>query len=94
MRNEQHGNAKLGLEALQQFQDAGLHRYIQRREHLVAEKEFGLCDESAGNRHALAFTARELIRIAAGIARIQANLGERGGDLLRRAGRTLRKKEV
>ena len=65
--NEQVSQPKLGLQILQQIDHLGLHRYVQGRHRFVADDEFGLDRQGAGNANALALAARKLMRIALGV---------------------------
>ena len=49
--------------ALQQLQHLFLNGDVQRAGRLVEHQEFGLHNQGAGNRHALALPAGELMRV-------------------------------
>ena len=87
--NEQHGKVVLGAQALEQLQDAGLHRDVQSGQDFVAQQEAGVAGQGAGNRDALPLAARELVRVALGVARIQAHVLEQRRDPLLRLGRRI-----
>ena len=77
--DEQVGQAELALELLEQVQDLGLDRHVERRHGLVADDEVGLEDERAGDADALALAARELVRVAAGVVRLRGRPGPSSG---------------
>ncbi len=60
--DEQVGQRQLGLELVQQVDDAGLDRDVQRRDRLVQHDQLRLQREGAGDADALALTAGELLR--------------------------------
>ena len=64
MRDEQHGHAEPGLNLLQQLEDLRLHRDVERGRGFVGDQKIGLVGERHGDHHALALSARELVRIA------------------------------
>ncbi len=64
MGDEQEGQAEIRLHAGQEIEDLSLDRQIQGRDRLVADHEFRLEDERAGNSDPLALAAREFVRIA------------------------------
>ena len=45
--NEQHGKVVLGAQALEQLQDAGLHRDVEGGQDFVAQQEAGVAGQSA-----------------------------------------------
>mgnify|MGYP006900717337 CR=1 FL=1 len=67
MRNEQVGRAGLLLDILHQVDHLRLNGHVQRRDALICDDELGVHDEGAGNAHALALAARELVGIAVGV---------------------------
>lgn len=58
--DEEAGEAKVAAEIAEQVQNLGLHRDIECAGGFIADQEFGLRDESAGDADALALTAGEL----------------------------------
>ena len=70
--DQQQANALL-LQALQQVENLGLHRYIQRADRLVGHDELRLADQGASNGDALALTARKFMGIQIQVARPQAH---------------------
>src|SRR5439155_23277839 len=61
------------LQILQQIDDLGLDRHVQRRHRLIADDQLGLDGERARDADALALAAGELIRIASHVVRAQAD---------------------
>ncbi len=64
----------------QQVEDLALDRHVERRDRLVADDELGLDRERPGDADALALTARELVRIAADVRRVEADDPEQVRD--------------
>ena len=64
MRNHHISQVMLGLQILQQIEDFGLHRNIQRRCWLIQQQGLRVWRKRTGNGDALALPARELMRIA------------------------------
>ena len=62
--DEQKRHAEPLLDVLQQRDELGLHRDIERGGRLVGDQEIGLVGERHGDHDALALAARELMRIA------------------------------
>ena len=79
MGDEQIGQAPLHLEFFQQVQHLGADRHVQRRDRLVRDDKFRLHDDAAGDAHALALAAGELVRIAGQVLRQQSDVPD---DLL------------
>ena len=69
--DEQVGQVELLLQVLEQVDDLGLNRHVERRDRLVAHDEARLDGERASDADALALAARELVRVAVGEVRIQ-----------------------
>ena len=65
MRNEQHRQTVLLLQAAQQFQHLRLHGYIEGRGGLVGNQQAGPVDERHGDKNPLPLTAGKLVRIVA-----------------------------
>ena len=57
VRDEQEGQPALGLEILEQVEDLGLDRDVERRDRLVADDQVGIEREGAGDADALALAA-------------------------------------
>ena len=75
VRDEQHGDAALGLQPLQQREDARLHRDVERRQDLVAKQQRRLGDKAAGDGDALALAARQFIGKTRGIFPVEPDVG-------------------
>ena len=71
--DEQVGEAELLLQVLEQVDDLGLDRHVERRHRLVADDQLGLHRQRAGDADALALAAGELVRIAAHVVGLQAD---------------------
>ena len=65
-----------GLDILHQVDHLCLNGHIQCRDALIRNNELGVHDQGAGNAHALALTAGELVGIALGVLRGKADLGK------------------
>ncbi len=74
--------AKLRAQVLQQRDDLGFHRRIQRRGRLVGEQQVRLDQQRHGDQHALAHAAGELMRIG---RKSQRRIGD--ADALQRGDR-------
>lgn len=61
--DKENADAELHLNFFQELQDVGLHRNVERGNGFVANQNFWLTGECAGNRNALTLTAGELIWI-------------------------------
>jgi hypothetical protein len=64
MRDEQVGEAELALQILEQVDDLGADRNIERRDRLVGNDELGRDGERAGDADALPLPTREGVRRA------------------------------
>ncbi len=64
MRNEDRGEAELGLEIVQKLDDLLLDGHVQSGGGLVADDELGVAGQGHGDEHALALATGELVRIA------------------------------
>ena len=64
--NEQVGDTELFLQILQQIQNLGLYRHIKRRSRFIADHQFRLHGQGAGDGYTLALPPGELMRIAPG----------------------------
>ena len=74
--DEEIGQAELRLEVLQEVDDLGLDRDVERRDGLVADDQRGLHGEGARDAHALPLAARELVRVAVGVLRQEPDVPE------------------
>jgi hypothetical protein len=54
---------ELGAQPLDEVEDLGLDRHVERRRRLVGDDQLGVVDERHGDHHALAHAARELVRV-------------------------------
>ena len=82
--DEQHRHAVLALEPVDQGQDLGLNRHVERRGGLVGDEQARLAGHRHGDDHALAHAAGQLVRIL-----VEPPLGLRDAHLpekLQRAG--------
>ena len=82
MADEEVGQPVALLEILQQVEDLSLDRLVQRRHRFVAEDQFRMERQRAGDIDALALAAAELVRIVGGVVGVQT-------DLLKQIGRSL-----
>ena len=60
MGDEQEGEAVLGLQVLEQVDDLGLDRHIQRRDRLVGHDQLRLHQQRPGNADPLALASGKL----------------------------------
>ena len=74
--DEQAGKAVPRLQVGEQVQHLRPHRHVQRRHRFVRDHEGRPPHHRPRDRHALALAARQLVRIAAGVFRAQADLGQ------------------
>ena len=68
---------KPSLQVAQQVEDLRLDRDVEGRHRLVGHEEAGLHRQGAGDADALALAAAELVRVAAGVVRLEADQLER-----------------
>ncbi len=61
--DEQVRQVELRLQILEQVDDLGLDRHVERRHRFVADDQLGPQRERAGDPDALALAAGELVRI-------------------------------
>jgi hypothetical protein len=64
VRDEQHAQAALALQLVQQVDHLRLHRHIQRGHRLVGDDIGGFDNQCAGDTDALALSAGEFVREA------------------------------
>lgn len=81
MGDEEVGQPEGLLQFLQQVDDLGLDRDVERRHRLVADDEVGLEGERTGDADPLPLPARHLVRVALGDAARQAADVEQAMDL-------------
>ncbi len=82
VRDEQIGEAELVLQVLEQVEDLRLHRYVERRDRLVADQQVGIERQRPGDADALALAARKAVRIARLEARIESDRPHQLADQL------------
>ena len=75
MRDEQVGQAQVGLQLLKQGDDLRLDRHIQRGRGLVEHQKVRLQRQGPRNAHALLLPARQLVRVGVGQHRVEADHG-------------------
>ena len=71
--DEEIGQAQLVLQVLQQVEDLGLDRDVQRRDRLVADQQVGPQRQRPGDADALALAAGEAVRVALQVADVEAD---------------------
>src|SRR5271165_3770759 len=77
MADEDRRQRALAAYAREKIEDLRLHGDVERRRRLVEQQSARRQDEGAGDRHALALPAGQLMRIAKAMARIETDVGER-----------------
>src|SRR5690606_12547468 len=82
VRDEDAREAVLALQLGEQLEDLGLDRDVERRGQLVRDEELGAQGERTGDAHALALTARELVRVTVAHQSRQVHLVEELLDAL------------
>ncbi len=82
VRDEQEAQVEFGLQPVQQVDDLGLDRHVERGDRFVRDDDLGVEREAAGDPDALALTAGELVRIAVDVLRVQTDDVEQVLDLL------------
>ncbi len=81
VRDEQVGQAELLLQVLQQVDDAGLDRHVQRRHRLVEDQHLRPQRERAGDADALPLAAGELVRVPVAVLRVEPDRSQQLPDL-------------
>ena len=76
VRDEQHRQAELRLQILQEIEDLRLHGDVEGRHRLVANDKLGTQDQRAGDADALELAARQLMGIARLVFAPEADLEE------------------
>ena len=71
VRDEQVRQVELVLEVLEQVEDLGLDRHVERRHRLVADDQLRAERERPGDADALALAAGELVRVPVVVLRVQ-----------------------
>ena len=69
VRDQDHRQAELAAQLLEQLEDLRLHHHVERRGGLVADDQLGLAGQRERDHHALAHAAGELVRVLAGAGR-------------------------
>ncbi len=75
VRDEDVGQPELVLQVLEQVDDLGLDRHVERRDRLVADDQLRAQRDGPGDTDALALAAGELVRIAVEVFRVQPDSG-------------------
>ena len=71
VRDEQVGQAELALQVVEQVDDLGLDRHVERGDRLVGDDQLGPQGERPGDADALALAAGELVRVAVVVLRVE-----------------------
>src|SRR5882724_10528863 len=82
MGDEQKREPEFLLQVLQQIDDLGLDRDVERRDRLVADDQFRLDRERPRNPDALTLAAGKFVRVPRHVAGLQADGLEQVGDAL------------
>ena len=69
--DEHVGEAELVLQVLEQVDDLGLDRHVERGDRLVADDQLRPQRDGAGDADALALAAGELVGVAVVVLRVQ-----------------------
>src|SRR6516164_7225441 len=80
--NEEISEREFLLQILQEIDDLGLDRNVERGDRLVADDQLGLDRKRPRNADALALAARKLVRIADHVIGLQAYGFEQAHDAL------------
>ena len=76
VRDEHQRHAALGADAVDQIEHLALRDEIERRGRLVADQQVRLARQRHGDHHALPLAARQFVRIARRVARLEPDFGE------------------
>ena len=76
MADEQHRQAKLGPQIREEPDDLRLDRDVQRGDRFIGDQEVGRGRQGPGNANPLALAAREFVREARGMRRIEPHLNQ------------------
>ena len=79
--DEHQGEASSRLNVLQQIEDLRLDRYIEGRDDLVADEQFGLKCQGSRDGYTLALATGEFARKATEMTSLKANLLEQANDV-------------
>ena len=71
VRDEHVAQAELVAQVVEQVDDAGLDRHVQRRHRLVQDEQARVQRERAGDADALPLAAGELVRVARGVLGVE-----------------------
>ncbi len=71
VRDEDVRESELLLQVVEEVDDAGLDRHVERRHRLVEDQQLGIERERARDADALTLTARELVRISVRVVGVQ-----------------------
>ena len=82
MGDEQVGQPELALQPLEQVDDLGLDRDVERADRLVGDDEVRVERERPGDADALALAARELVRVALAEVGVEPDRREQLADPL------------
>src|SRR5690606_15472749 len=80
VRNREIGNAEIALQIAEEIEDLRLHRYVERRNGLVADDDIGVEGQSPGNADALALTTGKLVRKIVGLVGTETDALHEFGD--------------
>ncbi len=80
--DEEIGDAGLLLQAAQQSEGLGLDQHIQAADRLVEDHQPRFQRQGAGDADPLQLTAAELVRVLAGVARLEPDHCQQEVDLL------------
>ena len=78
--DEKVGEAEFVLEVLEKVEDLGLDADVEGGDGFVADDEFGIETQGAGNTDALALAAGKLVGVTVGVVALQADFDEQVGD--------------
>src|SRR3954468_11814699 len=67
VRDEEQGDAAFALQVLQQVDDLGAHRHVERADRFVADQQARFDREGAGDADALALAAAEFVRVTVNV---------------------------
>ena len=84
VRDDDHRHLVFLAQALEQVEDLGLDRHVERGRRLVGDQQLRVAGERDGDHHALAHAAGELVRIV-----VEASCSVRNTDLLEELDRAL-----
>src|SRR5689334_17766138 len=82
VRDEQVSELELFLKLLQQVHDLRLHRHVERRYRLIGDDQLRIEREAARHADALSLAARELVRVAIHVIRIETDTPQQIRDAI------------